>query len=123
MALVKRWLPALLICSFLFWSSSRSDMKISQDKGVDRSSRKVVHFIVYAALSASFYRATGSFALAIGFSGLYGLFDETHQLFTPFRSGKMSDVVIDLFGACFSTFLIWKFYLNLPRKLKTWLRP
>ena len=122
MALVKKWLPALAICAFLFWSSSRSDMKISQDKGVDRSSRKVVHFIIYGALCASLYRATGNLWISIFFSGLYGLFDEYHQLFTPLRSGKIEDVVIDLAGACFSAFLIWRFYPHLPRKLKNWLK-
>lgn len=123
MVLVKKWFPALAICALLFWSSSRSDMKISQDKSVDRSSRKCIHFIIYGALCASLYRATGSLVLSIILSGLYGLFDEYHQLFTPLRSGKMSDVVIDLAGACFSALLIWKFYPHLPQKLKSWLKP
>ena len=98
-------------------------MVISQDKSVDRSSRKIVHFVIYGVLCASLYRATGSFVIAIILSGLYGLFDEYHQLFTPLRSGKMLDVVIDLAGALLSAFLIWKFYPHLPQKLKNWLKP
>jgi VanZ family protein len=90
---------------------------------VDLPSRKIVHFIVYGALCASLYRATGSLVIAILFSGLYGLFDEYHQLFTPLRSGKISDVLIDLTGVCFSAFLIWRFYPHLPQKLKNWLKP
>lgn len=97
-------------------------MVISQDKGVDRSSRKVVHFIIYGVLCASLYRATGSWVLSIILTGVYGLFDEYHQLFTPLRSGKMSDVVIDLAGALSSSLLLWKFYPHLPQKLKNWLK-
>jgi VanZ family protein len=123
MVLVKKWFPALAICAFLFWSSSQSNMKISQANSVDRPTRKIVHFIIYGALCASLYRATGSLLLSVLLSGLYGVFDEYHQLFTPLRSGKMSDVLIDLAGASFSALLIWKFYLHLPQKLRNWLRP
>ena len=123
MALVRKWLPAVLICAFLFWSSARSDMKISTDNSVDRSARKVVHFIIYGALCASFYRATGNLLASIFLSGLYGLFDEYHQLSTPLRSGKIADVFIDLAGASFTALLIWKFYPHLPNRLKSWLAP
>lgn len=98
-------------------------MKISQDYQVDRSSRKMVHFIIYGALCLSFYRATGSLPLSVILSGLYGLFDEYHQLFTPLRSGKMTDVVIDLLGALSAALILWRFYPHLPQKLKTWLKP
>ncbi len=98
-------------------------MRISQDYQVDRSSRKVAHFLIYGTLCLSFYRATGSFLLSVILSGLYGLFDEYHQLFTPLRSGKMSDVLIDLLGALSFALLVWRFYPHLPQKLKNWLRP
>ncbi len=83
----------------------------------------MVHFVIYGALCVSFYRATGSLWLAVLLSGLYGLFDEYHQLFTPLRSGKISDVVIDLAGATFGALLLWKFYPHLPQKLQNWLKP
>ena len=90
---------------------------------MDRPSRKVVHFIIYGALCVSFYRATGGLWLSVILAGLYGLFDEYHQLFTPLRSGRISDVAIDLMGASFTAFLLWKFYPHLPQKLKNWLKP
>lgn len=121
MRLVRKWGPAILICCFLFWSSSRSDMKVSQDVGTDRSVRKAVHFVVYGLLSASFYRATGNFILSVVMSTLYGVFDEFHQTYTPFRSGKISDVFIDFLGAASAAFLIWRFYPILPKRLKNWL--
>ncbi|KKT68375.1 MAG: VanZ family protein [candidate division WWE3 bacterium GW2011_GWB1_44_4] len=123
MTLVKKWLPAVLILAFLFWSSSTPELKISQDVSVDFPARKLVHFVVYGLLCASFYRATGSFVLSIGLSGLYGVFDEFHQVFTPLRNGKMSDIAIDIFGALVSALVIWKLYPVLPKKLKNWLKP
>jgi VanZ family protein len=98
-------------------------MKLSEDRGVDRSSRKVVHFVIYGALCVALYRATGYLGLSVVLAGLYGLFDEYHQLFTPLRSGKISDVVIDLAGACFSALVLWNYYPRLPQKLKNWLKP
>lgn len=98
-------------------------MEISSDRSVDLPTRKIIHFVIYGALCVSLYRATGNLMLSIILAGVYGLFDEYHQLFTPLRSGKMSDVVIDLLGATSGASLLWKFYPNLPQKLKNWLKP
>jgi VanZ family protein len=98
-------------------------MKLSQDVHVDRISRKLVHLGLYGALCTSFFRATQSLKKSVGFAGLYGLFDEYHQTFTPLRSGMKFDVLIDLTGAIIAAILIWKFYAKLPPKLKSWLKP
>jgi VanZ family protein len=98
-------------------------MEISSDNTVDFPVRKVVHLVIYGALCASFYRVTGRWWPSIALSGLYGLFDEYHQLFTPLRSGRISDVIIDLTGALVSAWLLWNYYPRLPKKLKNWLKP
>jgi VanZ family protein len=37
--------------------------------------------------------------LAVFLAGFYGMTDEIHQYFTPFRGAKISDVGIDILGA------------------------
>lgn len=96
-------------------------MRISQDTNIDRGARKIVHFVAYGFLSASFYRATQNFVLSVLLATFYGVFDEFHQTHTPFRSGRISDVFIDFLGALVSIFLIWRFYPTLPKRLKNWL--
>lgn len=98
-------------------------MRVAQDAGVDRVSRKAIHLCVYGLLCASFFRATQSLQKSVMFSGAYGLFDEFHQTFTPLRSGMLLDVLIDISGAIIAAILIWKFYAKMPTKLKSWLKP
>lgn len=69
--------------------------------------RKLAHFLVYALLgsliylSIKEYNIKGKKAVFIpwGFSFLYAVTDEVHQLFVPGRSGQIKDVCIDSLGA------------------------
>lgn len=88
--------------------------------------RKLAHFSIYTALGMS---ATGFFftfeeltkkrqaIFAIMLSCLYAATDELHQLFTPGRSGQITDVLLDSVGAIIGTgiiILVW--YLVTKRK-------
>lgn len=69
--------------------------------------RKTAHVLEYALMGALLYRCLGQYALSarerLGgqmlFSILIPLLDETIQLFTPGRSGQVSDVWLDFAGA------------------------
>ncbi len=45
--------------------------------------------------------------LAVFLAGFYGVTDEIHQYFTPFRGAKLSDVGIDIFGATLGVMIIY----------------
>ena len=117
------WTPVIAICMFLFYWSSQQHAVISDVKSVDNVLRKCVHFIAYGVLAASVYRATKSYKIAFVFSILYGATDEIHQMFTPTRSAKITDIAIDGLGAIFALFILWKLLQIVPNKLKKLLFP
>lgn len=90
--------------------------------------RKLAHFSIYTALGMS---ATGFFftfekltkkrqvIFAIILGCLYATTDELHQLFTPGRSGQITDVLLDSVGVIIGTgiiTLVW--YLVMKRRKK-----
>ena len=70
---------------------------------------KVLHFAAYAVLGALFFRAFRTvrykdriklvIILSILSSSLYGVSDELHQYFVPFRNADVIDIVSDVFGS------------------------
>jgi VanZ family protein len=66
---------------------------------------KILHAVAFGFLSLSFYFAFSangiSQAMLFSFlsSSIYGILDETHQLFVPGRSFELLDWVADMTGA------------------------
>ena len=69
--------------------------------------RKLAHFIEFAALGFFVFAFTDTFAIkrkkaiiiSLIFSALYALSDEIHQFFVPERACRLTDVLLDSFGA------------------------
>jgi len=110
------WFPILLYCLLIFIQSSYPSPKI--EPNVPHFD-KVLHFMGYALLGALFLRAfyTTSinrhliliFMLSILLSGLYGISDEFHQSFVPYRDADVMDALADFLGGAFGAgvFLLW----------------
>jgi VanZ family protein len=72
---------------------------------------KVLHFLGYALLGALLLRAfyTTSinhrlkliFLLSVLLAGLYGISDEFHQSFVPYRDADVMDALADFLGSAF----------------------
>jgi VanZ family protein len=72
-------------------------------------SDKVLHLVEYAVLGGLCYRAlrrgtngswaNAAFPLVVLFTSLYGISDEIHQAFVPFRDSNWLDWVADTIGA------------------------
>lgn len=67
--------------------------------------RKAAHLSVYMLLGAlsfaAFFPVRKKWVrmlLAVMFTFVYACTDEIHQMFVPYRTGKISDVIIDTFG-------------------------
>jgi len=71
--------------------------------------RKLAHFIEFAALGFFVFAFTDTFTIkrkkaviiSLAFSALYALSDEIHQYFVPERACRLTDVLLDSFGALF----------------------
>lgn len=71
--------------------------------------RKLAHFTIYASLGMSVWcslvlnwtqlKKRKLFIISIIFCGCYAASDEFHQLFSQGRGAKVTDVLIDTFGA------------------------
>ena len=100
------WLPLILYCLFIYIQSDHpSPEQIPIFPYVD----KVLHAAAYGILGILFYRAYQTLKLkdnikilmflSVVSASLYGISDEIHQSFVPFREAEVADVIADMIGA------------------------
>ena len=102
--LVRYWLPPVLYAAFIFFLSSVPGRKYLYPFS---SADKVLHLVEYAVLGYLITRAFGynssgkkrlfvrSFAVCL----LYGLSDEFHQWFVPYRVVSFMDMLANVTGS------------------------
>jgi len=100
------WFPVFLYCLLIFIQSSYPSPESVPDwPNID----KLLHVAVYALLGALFLRAFKTLRiqhnlklvmiLSILLSSLYGISDEIHQHFVPFRDADFMDALADMIGS------------------------
>ncbi len=113
------WLQAALYAGMIFYMSSQSHPEEQLPSFLLKDvSDKVLHAVEYAVLGGFCYRAfrwgvngpVASYALlfAIVTASLYGVTDEVHQFFVPFRESSWLDWLADTAGATAGA-LSWRF--------------
>jgi len=100
------WLPLIAYCVFIYIQSSYPSPEALPSF---EYSDKLMHFGAYAVMGVLFYRAYQTLPfktiiqLIVLFSmisaSLYGVSDEIHQSFVPYRDGSFGDVIADVLGA------------------------
>ena len=110
------FMPLAINCGIIFALSAMSHPPIPGFM-LFEGSDKVLHCTAYAAVGFSalwhYYYLTGrcdaeSIIKSILFSAVYGLSDEVHQLFVPYRQFDLLDFAADVFGASLGmTVLFW----------------
>lgn len=122
------WGPVALYAGLIFYLSSQSHPEQYVPEFVLlKLSDKVLHAIEYALLGLLWYRAFrhaagtwgGRYAvlLALVATMIYGVTDEWHQAFVPFREPDRWDLAADLLGTLGSV-LTWAWIDR--RKLQAW---
>jgi VanZ family protein len=100
------WLPLILYCLFIYIQSDHpSPEQILIFPYVD----KVLHVTAYGIMGILFYRAYQTLRLkdnikmlmflSVVSASLYGISDEIHQSFVPFRQAEVADAIADMIGA------------------------
>ena len=113
------WLPLLLYCILIYsLSSNKYPSNVPQIFFMD----KLIHFFAYAFLGLLVIRAFSTIRLkenmvlliiiSIFLSTLYGLSDEIHQYFVPYRCADINDIFANLFGSAFGVYLYYFFYIK-----------
>lgn len=104
------WLPVIAYASLIFYLSSLPHPEEDLPKFLfEQLSDKFLHVIEYAVLALLCYRAfrwaavppvaQQAVLLAIVTASFYGMTDEVHQAFVPFRESSWLDWVADTAGA------------------------
>jgi len=112
------WAPAVLHAGTIFYLSSQSHPEDQLPLFLlEEVSDKVLHAVEYAGLGGLCYRAfrwgvsgqvaSRAFLFAIVTASLYGVTDEAHQLFVPFREASWQDWLADRIGAVIGV-LSWR---------------
>ena len=113
------WMPVALYAGAIFFLSAQSQPEEQLPSFLLKDiSDKVLHAVEYAVLGGLCYRAfrwglNGQVAaraliIAIVTASLYGVTDEVHQLFVPFRESSWLDWLADTVGAVIGA-LSWRF--------------
>ena len=100
------WLPLIIYCLIIYIQSDHpSPEEIPSWTYLD----KILHFGAYGLMGILFFRAYETLPLrnnkglliliSIGSATLYGISDEIHQYFVPFREAEIMDVVANTMGS------------------------
>ncbi len=106
------WMPVCLYCAVIFIQSSYPSVAHLRDVPFGD---KYMHILGYSLLGFLFFRAFRSSRpgtrrmvlslLSISASTAYGISDEFHQYFVPYRSADVLDVIADMIGSGFGVML------------------
>ena len=113
------WVPAVLYAGAIFFLSSQSHPEEQLPSFLlENVSDKVLHAVEYGILAVLCFRtfrwaagpavARQAVVLAIVTASVYGITDEVHQLFVPFRESSWQDWLADTIGAAIGA-LSWRF--------------
>jgi len=107
--IVLYWGPVLGYAGLIFYLSAQSHPDEDLPSLLGHVNDKVLHAMEYAGLGGLCYRAfrwgaTGPLAdralvCAIVAASLYGVTDEVHQLYVPFRESSWQDWLADVTGS------------------------
>ncbi len=113
------WLPILIYCLLIYIQSSYPSLEIVPKRP---NTDKFLHFGAFAILGALFLRAfttlrlrgniTLLMILCVLLSALYGISDEIHQYYVPYRSADLMDVLADIAGSILGVYVYYLFAIR-----------
>lgn len=112
-----RFLPILYMTAIWIMSSHPADAIVKLQKG-DRFIKESLHLVEFGILYILLFLAVLTFTemsrkgnlLLILISSLYGLTDEIHQYFVPYRSATLIDLVKDMIGVLVASWVVYGAY-------------
>jgi len=123
------WLPLIVYCLAIY---IQSDLPASEHIPSFEFSDKALHFLAYAVMGILFYRAYQTLRikdnlrmlilLSVVSASLYGISDEIHQYYVPFRDAEILDAIANFLGAICGVILYHLWAVSRGRGQKTEVR-
>lgn len=120
MTSLRYWGPLCGYAGLIFYLSSQPHPEEKLGTFITLFSDKVLHGVEYAVFAALCYRAIQGDGLAswrpyaipsaIVLASLYGMSDEIHQAFVPFRDSSVYDWVADTVGAALGAMVMHRLF-------------
>lgn len=121
-----RWLPLIVYCLAIY---IQSDLPASEHIPSFEFSDKILHFLAYAVMGILFYRAYQTLRIkdnqqmlilfSVVSASLYGISDEIHQYFVPFRDAEILDAIANFLGALCAVYLFHLWAVSKYRRQRT----
>ena len=118
------WLPLIIYCIAIY---IQSDLPASEHIPSFEFSDKILHFLAYAVMGVLFYRAYQTLRikgdprmlilLSVVSASLYGISDEIHQYFVPFRDASIFDAVANMLGAVCGVYLYHRWVISRAKRM------
>jgi len=106
----KKWIPAGIYCLFIFFLSSQQNLfwihRVQEEVFGFRTSSFIYHIIEYAILGILMRWASNDTIPLMLFTSLYGVTDEIHQWFVPFRVLSPYDMLANTIGGVLGIYLV-----------------
>lgn len=119
------WIPPIACAAGIFYLSSLPHPEQIIPSFLELLGDKALHMVEYGVFGILCFRAFRhaggpwaeqyALALAIVIAALYGVTDEIHQGYVPFRDASGWDVLADSVGACVAT-LTWRTVVDLEKE-------
>ena len=103
-----KYVPPLIYMILIFYLSS-IPLQFPQIVDIIDPSKFMLHVIEYLILGLLMMNASGNEKFSFVVSSLYGLSDEIHQCFVPFRYFSIFDLLGDCIGSVIGVMLYPKF--------------
>jgi VanZ family protein len=112
---LRSWLPLIAYCLAIYLQSEHPTPESIPKFAF---SDKILHFAGYGLLGILFFRAYSTLPLgeqrnrlilmSIGSAALFGISDEIHQYFVPFRQTDIFDALADAFGSICGVYVFYR---------------
>jgi VanZ family protein len=106
------WLPLMIYCVLIY---IQSDYPAPEELPSFKFTDKALHFVGYGVMGILFFRAYRTLRiknhpkmlilLSMVSASLYGISDEIHQHFVPYRNADFFDVIANILGAVCGVYL------------------
>lgn len=117
------WMPVFLWAGLIFYFSSVPNLRATPNPKADEIIRSSLHCVFYAVFYCLTFRAINyqkkkaNLFLPFILSALYAVSDEIHQYFVPTRACQLKDLLVDWAGITLGLIILWRLFINLPKKI------